>query len=157
MDTSLEAGSSSKARHLELHLIKEAGHSYWWPQFEAALKDSRELLVDSFTNEAILAAIVGSRIQMWVVSAETAEVFILSQFYQTETTTVFQIFWTYGENFQKYLPLLADGFDQFARHHGATKIEIQGRKGFERLIKPYGYELDYVTYSRRVQPAQKEN
>lgn len=156
MDTRLGLGSNSN-RTLTLRLLEGPAIQVWWPSFEAALNETRKLIVDSWTLDLILSAVVSDRMQMWVTfSDDTPRVMILTQFYRTGTTAVFQIFWAYGESLAESFPLLSDAFDKFAKYHGAEKIEIQGRKGFERWLKPFGFEVDYVTYSRRVK-APTEN
>lgn len=150
MDTRAELGSNSNCV-LTLRLLEGPAITAWWPSFESAIEDSRELLVDSWTPDLILSSIVSDRMQMWVTEIDNKpKVMMLSQFYRTGTTAVFQIFWAYGEDLVSSFPLLSDAFDLFAAQHGAEKIEIQGRKGFERWLKSHGFVVDYVTYSRPV-------
>lgn len=147
MDMRVEVGSSSKQEVLSLTLLQGAAIDHAWPRIETLLKDDG-LLSDAWTPQQVLEALIEMRMQAW--AAGGTNLLLLTQFYRTGTTAIFQIFWAHGEELQKWLPLMSDAFDRFAAFHGAEKIEIQGRKGFERLLKPFGFEVDYVTYSRRV-------
>jgi hypothetical protein len=161
MDTKTDRGlSSDEARYVtkELKLLADdATIGRFWPAFEAALKDSQELLSDTWTPDQMLVAALDGGVQLWLLTSDDTPVcFMATQFYRTQNRAIFQIFWAYGMDLQPMFPLLSDAFDSFAAKHGAEKIEIQGRKGFERWLRPFGFELDYCTYSRRVK-APTEN
>ena len=124
-----------------------------WPHFVPALKETWHLLADVWTEDNLLVAAMTGRVQLWAYKeGDELKGRFLTQFYQTETTPIFQIFWAYCDGLEEMLPILSDAFDNFAASNGATKIEIQGRRGFERMLKRQNFDVDYVVYSRRVAP-----
>lgn len=158
MDTKQAPGLSSEdeGRHVvkELRLLGSTDTiARFWPAFNAALTDTPRLLEDTWTPDQLLASALSGHVQPWLLLSDgNPTCFMLTQFYKTQNRAIFQIFWAYGVDLQEMFPLLSDAFDRFAADHGAEKIEIQGRRGFERWLRPFGFEHDYTVYSRRVNP-----
>jgi len=123
----------------------------YWPQIEQALDVQPELWDVANTKDSLLARALAGHIQVWALATnDVLHVVFFTQLYQTVTTTIFQIFWAYGEDLISSMPFVNDAFDSFAAAQGASRIEVQGRKGFEPLLKRIGYNVDYVTYTRPV-------
>ena len=153
MDTLMERGLSSpnRASKQELLLFGPNKIAKYWPQIEQALDVQPELWNVANTKDSLLDRALAGHIQVWALDTNgTLHVVFFTQLYRTITTTIFQIFWAYGERLVSSMPFVNDVFDNFAAQQGASRIEVQGRKGFEPLLKKLGYGLDYVTYTRPV-------
>ena len=54
-----------------------------------------------------------------------------------------------AESLEEVIPLL-DYFEIWAKKKGADWIEVIGRKGWERRLKPYGFNHEYTSLIKRV-------
>lgn len=65
--------------------------------------------------------------------------------------TVVQIYLAQGEDLQLFLkPDEYDRFVMWALKRGASVIEIIGRKGWEKILKPYGFMHNYTSLTKRI-------
>jgi hypothetical protein len=50
-----------------------------------------------------------------------------------------------GERMEQWLPDILQALKDHARHNGCSSVEVFGRKGWERVLKPHGYTHTYTT------------
>jgi len=62
---------------------------------------------------------------------------------------VAQIYLASGESLEAFLAQ-TDAFLAWAIRHKIDHIEIQGRKGWEKILRPYGFTHNYTSLVRRV-------
>jgi hypothetical protein len=97
-------------------------------------------------------AIMSGKRQLWVVKDETGRV-ILTPITETRVNdatgeVVVRMAEIGGERLQEAMPLVEE-IERWARdEQGATTIELIGRKGWERLLKPFDY-APYVQIYRK--------
>lgn len=95
------------------------------------------------------------------IRQETSAVFIVHQGSDIAAAGVLQIidyplcrklriFALGGSGMDQWQLRLDEFFDAYARHVNASGIEIVGRKGFSRVLKPLGYEERYVVLEKEV-------
>lgn len=124
----------------------------YWPQMQVVLDLEPELWNKVFTKEIIRSRVHDKQIQAWVVfNGEMIRlVFFTQRYVAPNGTATLQIFWLYGTGLKEVMHLLDDVIDHFAATADCQRLEITGRKGFERLLAPLGAEYQYSVYSRPV-------
>lgn len=134
--------------NVELVELKGPRLAQNWAKIENTLLENHKLVEDVFTPDQLLAQIAAGGVQVWLATKEGEPIVILlSQFYTTLVTRVFQIFFAVGIDMVENIELIS-GLEKFAAEGGATRFEIQGREGFGRVLKPYGFEKEYVVFSK---------
>lgn len=156
MDGRVEVGSSSKPEQKRLILLDEDSLVRAWPRIELALDADPTLWNGAWTKDELLANAISGHVQVWVVELDNFyTMIVMTQIYRNTVAATLQIFWAYGEDMFRALDLMSDVFDAYGAQHGATKLEIVGRKGFERVLRPYGFEPRYTAYERDIAVKRK--
>lgn len=152
MDTKEVHGSSSKAPvGQELVLVGQNNVDMAWPWFDNALRESGDLLSVAWTAEDLRESALDGNTQLWmVIENRVPLILVASQFYNVKNMKIFQIFWGAGVDLAPKFPLLAEAFTRFAQMNGAHRIELQGREAYKKWARQFGFELDYVVYSKTV-------
>lgn len=100
-------------------------------------------------NEHTLDEVYGSLIrrerQLWIAGNSTIEAILITQI-QNETCYV-ELCAGKGVSCTKFLKIV----EAWARQGGCKKINILGRKGWERTLKKDGYKFKSVTLSKELQ------
>lgn len=154
MDSKLDLENEEVSQSVpvkELFLLNRAEIQRYWGQIERALDEQPELWNGAWTKDDLLANAIAGNVQVWALSVDNVLTLVLmTQFYSTFTTKYLQVFWAFGENLIETASLLDGAFDYFAAQHGASKFEVVGRKGFERVLRPLGFSPTCVTFMRDV-------
>lgn len=130
--------------------------SIFWPQIEGALDADPELWQGAFSKEMMLAGVEHGAAQVWAVGKDGAVYFVmLTQIFNTPVDRVLQVVWAWGNGLKRALPQLDAEVDRFAEKAGCQRIEVIGRKGFEKLLRPLGFQFQCATYSRDVQSGRR--
>lgn len=158
MDERMELGLSSE-KSIQPIAIEKFGREkvvHYWPQIENALDATKELWYSAHSKDEILERLISTHMQAWSVAhGDVLTIAFLTQIVNTRTSRLFQVFWMYGEGMVEALPLLDLALDDFAAQFDCDTIEIVGRKGFDRLLKPRGFEFHSATYHRPVRAQRK--
>lgn len=156
MDTRTDLGQSSRAVEKRLFLLGSDEIARAWPRIEMALDVDPSLWNTAWTKDDLLAQVVAGHVQVWVVELDGFYTMILmTQIYTNFVSKTLQIFWAYGEDMFRALDLMSDVFDDFGATYGCTKLEIVGRKGFERVLRPFGFEPKFTSYERDIAVKRK--
>ena len=155
MQTLAEHGQSSFpnwAKDATCNMVSGEGEfDLFWPQVERLLDARPELWNRAFTKETLFEWIMSNRMQLWVVHTKNVvRLAMLTQFYVTPTSNVGQVWWAQGEGLRAMLPMLSLMLEKFAGERGATRVEVVGRKGLEKVLAPLGFEFESATYSRKI-------
>jgi len=156
MDISMGVGQSSSLNGAECWRLSLRELDFYWPKLEEALDKEPKLWDGAFTKETLREAIEEFRVQVWVLSEgeEIVLAFMTQSYLPPNGVRRLQVFWVFGQKLVEYLPLIDMVLDRFAAKLECGVIEGQGRRGFERLVRPLGYEFEYVTYSRPVRASK---
>lgn len=128
----------------------------FWPQIEGALDAEPELWQGAFTKEMMLAGVEHGAAQIWAVGKDGAiHLVLLTQLFETPVDKVLQVVWAWGNGLKRALPQIDAELDKFASDHGCQRIEVIGRKGFETILRPHGFQFQCATYTRSVQSARR--
>lgn len=109
----------------------------------------RETDIDSLWKQMIL-----QRVQLWVVYDKKTKKAIgaattLLQHY--DLCYGLRIVTLAGNDFSLWKEPMLDRLSQFAKLHGATRIEASGRRGWARVLQPMGFEPAYVTFIKELE------
>lgn len=159
MDESTALGQSSQLERNTAISIERFGRDkivHYWPQISDALDATKELWHAAYSKDEILERLISTNMQAWSIAhGDVLTIAFLTQIVNTRTSRLFQVFWMYGEGMIEALPLLDLALDDFAAKFNCDTIEVVGRKGFDRLLKPRGFTFDAATYHRPVRTPRK--
>lgn len=133
---------------LEITAIPLAAVEYVWSDVEPMLEKATNTSGGRYNTIAVLDALLKGDIALWVVLDEATPVAAM-------TTRVTQfpngrrslaIDWIGGGRMKEWLPLVQETFVRYARDNGCTEIQGFGRKGWERVLRTYGWKPEYIAY-----------
>jgi hypothetical protein len=160
MNEELELGQNSDVatRQISVEKLGRDGLVFYWPQISEALDATRELWEHCHSKDEILERCISENMQVWVVAhGDVNTIAFITQIFTNRAGKFFEVFWMYGEGMVEALPLLDMALDDFAGKWGCSYIQIVGRKGFERLLRPRGFDFRAATYLRPVRTNVKGN
>jgi hypothetical protein len=136
--------------------MSQVEFEHYWPGLQTELAAEPELWAGFFTPEQIFDNVLAGYIQCWAVADDgVIQLVFFTQRYRTPAgTQILQVFWLRGQKLQEFLPLLNGVLDQAAREWECSRLEIIGRKGFERLLRPLNAQHLCSIYGRPVQSVQ---
>jgi hypothetical protein len=88
----------------------------------------------------------------WIVSDEEYNIMavLITELVTYPLRSMVRIVLCGGEKLDKWLDTFLNKMDEYARNLGASGIEVVGRKGWERMLKNYGYEYTYTALFKEV-------
>lgn len=92
-----------------------------------------------YTIDDVMRAIAENRAQFWP-GKNAAIVTEVDQISQKRVIRV----WLAGGDMDEIIQM-SHGIESWARLQGCEEVLIEGRKGWERMLKPQGYELFSIT------------
>ena len=127
-----------------------ATRDQWLPVLQRAVDDAD----GRWSTEELLNDVADGRLMVWIVSRETK---VLGVF----TTRVIEsrVRWVMvedlaGDDLHEWIYEAHHALDVWAREMGATQIVLEGRKGWERVLRPLGYESTRIQAVRRLENLQ---
>lgn len=116
-----------------------------WPGIVRCLEKYVARFPDEETVQNILLQCATGRRQLWVVRDEDGAVVLapVTEIVKNDATGKVRLVCAEvgGERLGEALPLL-ETIERWAkREHGATESDLIGRRGWDRLLKPRGYQL----------------
>lgn len=153
MNTELELGKNSEVPlGADCYMLDDEQFKHYWPKLSDALDQEPGLWNCEYTKDGIYAAVLSAQIKVWVVSSgDTIHLaFMTRRCLPANEVPVLQVFWIWGNGFIPVISLIDMALDRVAGFLNCGRIEALGRKGFERVLKPLGYEHKYSCFSRPV-------
>ncbi len=125
---------------------------HYWPDIANSLAKVSHIWDDCYTLDSLLHGALEQKIQIWSAGDDIQHKIILftDVLLTPEGNRYMRIFLAVGEGIEEYLPMLDATLDRFAQIQGCTHILIEGRSGWERLLKPIGFKKRHVALTRRV-------
>lgn len=144
--------SEMDERSFEVSLMTPDVIDHYWPGVEELLDADPELWNKAYTKADILERIRDTRIQVWAVfnGRVIRLIFFTQRYVSPNGVATLQIFWMFGNGVRDMLKLLDDVIDSFAAKLQCSRLEVTGRKGWERVLAPLGAEFQYSVWSRPV-------
>lgn len=151
--TSLEAVFEPKAdRKVEICAFTVDELMHYWPDIAQSLALVPHTWEDSYTLDSLLHGALEQKLQVWAVGDDTRHRVIL--FTDVLLTSAgdrhLRIFLAVGQGIVEYLPMLDATLDRFAEIQGCSHVFIEGRDGWERMLRSIGFKKRHITLTRRV-------
>lgn len=144
----------------EIAILTNEQFEHYWPQIQEGLDSRPDLWQKWTTKEGFVHDTLSGKLQVWVASPEASAPITLlfaTRLCETWAGRVLQVPIAFGEGAVRMMPCLEGAVDRMAKFSGCTRIEVTGRRGWERVLKPeFGWEFMGVTLTRPVRD-QKEN
>ncbi len=124
-----------------------------WETLLPLLERGRVAWEEYYTLEDIRKELVKGRLQFWSMDERYEQEPFLGFITGIETYTqkcALRIIWLGGERFAEASKVMLDVVEAWARTLSCKNIEIVGRGGFERLLKPYGYKRTHVILTKEL-------
>jgi hypothetical protein len=154
--TELQAYEQKSVGYEIAYLTPELFEHYWLG-IEELLDNDPTLWNAVFTKQNIRDRIKTMEIQSWAVfNGQVIRLVFFTQRLQAPNgVATLQIFWMWGTGLKELMPLLDDTIDKFAATMDCQRLEVVGRKGFERLLTPLGAEFQCIVLSRPVRTVKE--
>lgn len=115
-----------------------------WAQIEPLLLKLIEHEKDQgFTLSGLADGINNHRWQVWLFEDWSA-IFLTTIYQQQNGELMCSINMAAGEKVIENVDVVLSAIEPYARLHGCYGIEVVGRRGWERVVKPRGYEHYYI-------------
>ena len=119
-----------------------------WPKVRQLLIPAIEGVDSGFKEEDILKRLQVANMQLWVVNEyEAAAVTQVQQYPQFKSALIVALG---GENMNEWLDEFIETVEKWASEIGCAYMEEYGRKGWERVGKPRGWEPLYTVMRKAV-------
>jgi len=124
-----------------------------WPEAEVHLREAvseREEDPESFLRH-LKARVFAGLHTLWILEDEGESVaYAVTVLYSPDgITNIAQIYMAQGRDLDLFLSQM-DQFIAWTLRHEAHYIEVIGRKGWEKVLKPYGFTHNYTSLLRRI-------
>lgn len=146
------------AKVQSVYILDEVQVRHYWPEIERCLDAKPELWNAALTKEEIHRCVSNGAMQLWAVcDKEAINVAFMTQILESPAVRYLQIWWMYGKGLIPALPCLDLAIDDYMREVGCVRLEVVGRKGFERILRPLGFKYEHSTFSRPLKERQRRN
>lgn len=121
-----------------------------WPHLLKLLSATPEVWSDYYSIEDIWNRLCYDKMQLWLMNDEKEfQLAMLTEVVAFPQMTVLNVFWLAGHSFRKSL-VFADYLEKIAAENGIDRISFQCRRGFVKLLKPYGYREAGVVLTKNI-------
>lgn len=147
----LEASKVGTADRWHVGIMSKDEIAFFWKEVNDALDETQELWADYYSKVDIIDAL--SKDEMYLLAAAKDEVIhllTLCAFNDFPAGRRLTCFWMYGEGLEEAAKLIDKRLEEFALITNAKYIDGYGRRGYERILRPYGYKFQRVHVARLV-------
>jgi hypothetical protein len=123
----------------------------FWPRIEELL-DKLPHTWEGYTKNYFYDAISAHKVQVWLAAKDEKIRFCLfTRVGQLPAYRTLELFWASGEGMpDQAAPTLEAVLDEFAVRQGCTEIQVIGRRGWEKILKKWGFRHMATVWSRPV-------
>ena len=139
--------------NVNIQRYSETGVVDAWETLLPLLERGRSAWEEYYTLEDVRKELVEGRLQFWSMDYTDEKKPFLGFITGIETYTqkcALRVVWLGGERFAEASKVMFDTIEAWARTLNCKNIEIVGRGGFERLLKPYGYKRTHVILTKEL-------
>lgn len=139
--TIVERGTSSE----EFGKLPTEAIVHFWPAIQALLHEKAKEWLELATEQEIFQAMHLGFVDVWI-ALEDGEVqgFVIGQWERYTKRSFYNILAIAGDGLDKYIKAGLQKIEQYAMIGGAYEIIIQGRFGWKRKLKAFGYHQTRV-------------
>jgi hypothetical protein len=119
---------------------------HYWPQIKEALQRVEPEHLRGITSSWLLGKALANEIQIWGVGdEERIDLLLLTSLNQELSgEKVLRVVLLFGQLLDEHLFEGLKGVHCLAKHEGCARIEVHGRRGWERKLRKFGYTLTSV-------------
>lgn len=123
----------------------------WWPDILSMLQQVPHTWTD-YTIDYFLWAVQEKRMQVWGAGMDDRiHLVMFTQLATYPRRNVVEVIWACGDNYPKSLRnAVAEAVDEFGRANECSEVRVVGRRGWERVLKDFGFVRDSVIMSRPI-------
>ena len=127
--------------------VPEAALSGVWGFVRDQLESDPSLWNKGQTIQSLRFQIETNQLHLWLVVKDgLIYMTFLTMFKEYPVANSLQVVWGAGGELEKYIAIALEGLKVFAQREGCTDIEIIGREGWEKPLKPFGYTKLSTTF-----------
>jgi|TARA_Y100000588_G_scaffold134627_1_gene148034 hypothetical protein len=121
--------------------IEEERFDYWWDKSKPFVQDALDRDGGSYTVDDVLQEIKDDKALFYPVR-DGASVFRVISYPQKRMLRI----WLVGGDMsatvdgESVVSAVLNAADYHAHKHNCAGVELEGRKGWEKVLKPYGFE-----------------
>lgn len=149
MSIEMAAGSSS---NVDVGGVSADKVEALWPRVEGLVTSAAQAETPSVPVSVIQGELVRGDMQLWL-AAEGQEIlgcFTTRYVDNGSGEDCVCLSYTAGKDLDRWLSKALDIVEQWALSLGAVHLKVAGRKGWERRLKPYGFEHQAVILSKQL-------
>jgi hypothetical protein len=122
------------------------------PQVEEALLHGS----GTVTSYGLFIQCLGGAAQCWLDESDSGDILgvAITRFEQSEATKIFAIVTTTHPDWFSEGPDVLGFFERFAESEGCEKVNIYGRRGWQRVLSKHGYCEPYTILTKDLGGAQ---
>lgn len=112
---------------------------HYWPELQRELDLVKFMWEPWWTKDSIFLAVMSGRWQVWAAGHDgIPHFFLVTQLSYYPAGTILQSTLMFGNSLDESIDAMWAVIEQFARQQGCSRVEIVGRKGWERKLARYG-------------------
>jgi len=115
-----------------------------WPIAKEYLKPSISMNRGAFTDKDLYKLIQDRDMQLWGVHDGDLKAVFITQIVEYIRMKRLRLVLIGGHEIEEWLDMVSECMDKFAKENNCSGIELWGRKGWIKRLKPLGYE-EYET------------
>lgn len=125
--------------------------SVFWDMLLVQLEKDPSLWDRGQTLESLRDYLEANELQLWVVVKESKVcLFCMTMFYQFAKVKSLQVVWAMGGQLEQHLALLLSALETYALAHGCLVVEIIGREGWAKPLRPFNYVKLQTTFAKEL-------
>jgi hypothetical protein len=137
--------NTTNSTGVEILPITSSLVEWWWTFAEPFVKSALEHNFGEATADDIKEACKARRMQLWVVSRNRITIgAATTMLVKYDRKAVVRVVTLAGKDFQEWVGAAVEFIKGWALEAGADSVEVNGRHGFEKLLKGYGFRSSYV-------------
>lgn len=122
-----------------VQLLDENAIDRFWPQISAEMDNVPHLWSERFTKDAVHFFMMNKQFQVWGAAiGGTIVTIVVTQIAVFPRCRILETLFAFGNSLDNVLPEIVAKLEYFARCQNCTYVDIIGRKGWAKKLKPYG-------------------
>lgn len=122
-----------------------------WPMVKEWLQKDVTLWDKGQSLESLKFMIEAGELHLWVVTHnEVIYMSFLTEWKYYPQAKSLKVVWGMGHELEKYILIALSALESYVQRYGAKFVEIDGRDGWAKPLKPFGYVKTQTTFVKEV-------
>lgn len=137
---------------IEIKLVPPHRVEEFWPVVRPLLEKALRFQVYPVDVNDILNGLINRKAQLWLIYEGDLDIIgaFTSAIDDYHGTLIARIEHLGAERSDEWMHILVNTFESWCRDVGVKYIEVPGRRGWEKIVKPHGYSADIVIYKKEL-------